>query len=83
MDLSLHPLLLDQHRLVALSGLSACVDGQVAMCTFHNGLLAGGELLAGHGWAGGAKPFSGGSLSIPGPSSATEISWRFFKEYAW
>jgi polyhydroxybutyrate depolymerase len=60
-----------------------CQNGQVAMCTFNSPLLGGGELLAGHGWAGGAKPLLGGSFAISGPSSATEISWNFFKQYAW
>jgi len=61
-----------------------CAEGgQVAMCTFQNGLFGGGELLRGHGWAGGSKAGSGDLFSIPGPSSATELSWSFFKKYAW
>ena len=61
-----------------------CKNGQVAMCSFKQP-PQGGELIMGHGWAGGARPAgaSGGSFSINGPSSATEISWNFFKQYAW
>ena len=60
-----------------------CQRGQVAMCSFDEPLLGGGELLTGHGWAGGAKALVGGAFAISGPSSATEIAWSFFKQYAW
>ena len=61
-----------------------CAPGaQVAFCTFNEPLLGGGELLSGHGWAGGSKSGSGDLFSIPGPTSATEVSWAFFKKYAW
>ncbi|MET0341555.1 MAG: hypothetical protein ABW252_11190 [Polyangiales bacterium] len=61
-----------------------CAEGgQVAMCTFNRPLLGAGELLAGHGWAGGSKAGSGDLFSIPGPASATELAWAFFKKYGW
>jgi polyhydroxybutyrate depolymerase len=57
--------------------------GQVAMCTFNEPLLGGGEMLRGHGWAGGFKAGGGDLFSIPGPANASELSWNFFKKYAW
>lgn len=61
-----------------------CAPGaQVAMCTFNEPLLGTGELLMGHGWAGGTRSGSGDLFAIPGPESATEIAWGFFKKYGW
>lgn len=61
-----------------------CVEGgQVAFCTFTEPSGGMGELLLGHGWAGGYNKATGGNFAIPGPTSATEISWDFFKRYAW
>jgi len=62
-----------------------CTEGgQVAMCTFREPLGGGGEWLLGHGWAGGAKTGRPGDrFSIAGRASATELSWKFFKKYAW
>ena len=51
----------------------ACpADGQVELCTFEG---------MGHCWAGGAA--SGGIYACPNRGSATELEWRFFKQYAW
>jgi polyhydroxybutyrate depolymerase len=57
-------------------------DAQVALCTFQEP-PAGGELIVGHGWAGGAKNGEGASFAIAGTASATELGWAFFKKYAW
>ena len=54
-------------------------DAQVAFCSFDIPLDGGGTLLAGHGWSGGApNPFS-----VTGTTSASELGWEFFKEFAW
>jgi polyhydroxybutyrate depolymerase len=45
-------------------------DGQVELCTFT---------LMGHCWAGGAASLFGCSAY----ASATQLEWRFFKQYAW
>ncbi len=46
-------------------------DGQVVLCLFDN---------LGHAWAGGA---AGLQFSDPNYASATQLSWSFFRTYAW
>jgi poly(3-hydroxybutyrate) depolymerase len=59
-------------------------DGQVAMCTFNVPMQSmGNEPYVGHGWAGGSKQGMGASFAIPDVESASELSWSFFKQYAW
>jgi polyhydroxybutyrate depolymerase len=60
------------------------VDGQVAMCTFT--IPIGGtrdEAYPGHAWSGGSKLGMGASFAIPETESASQLSWDFFKRYAW
>lgn len=55
-----------------------CPDhAQVAFCTFNEAPTS--EAVAGHAWSGGAPH----DYSHPESASATEISWGFFKEFAW
>lgn len=57
-------------------------DGQVAFCSFT--IPSGGnETFAGHAWSGGSKAGMGSQFAIPQTESASELSIRFFKEYAW
>jgi polyhydroxybutyrate depolymerase len=60
-------------------------DGQVAMCTFQIPDGDRNELYPGHAWSGGSKAGSaaGGTYAIPETASATQLSWEFFKNYAW
>ena len=58
--------------------------GQVGMCSFA--IPAGSsEPYPGHAWSGGSKQGSAGgaNYAIPATESATELSWAFFKKYAW
>jgi len=60
-------------------------DGQVALCSFT---LPAGEprmLFAGHGWSGGSKAGTAGGadFAVAATESASELSWAFFKEFAW
>jgi len=59
--------------------------GQVAMCSFANPTGMRSEPYAGHGWSGGSKMgASGGApFAIPETASATQLSWEFFKKFAW
>jgi polyhydroxybutyrate depolymerase len=59
-------------------------DGQVAMCSF-NAPMTGtrNELYVGHAWSGGSKVGTGAAFAIPETESASELSWSFFKQYAW
>jgi polyhydroxybutyrate depolymerase len=61
-------------------------DGQVAMCSFTNPTVGTRtEAFPGHGWSGGSKQgvANGGAFAIPETASASELSWEFFKKYAW
>lgn len=59
-------------------------DGQVAFCSYQVPPEGGGELILGHAWSGGAQNApSGGSFAIPGTESASELTWKFWKKYAW
>jgi poly(3-hydroxybutyrate) depolymerase len=59
-------------------------DGQVAFCSYELPAGGGGELVEGHAWSGGAQDVpSGGSFAIPGTASATDLTWAFWKKYAW
>jgi len=59
-------------------------DGQVAFCSYDLPPEGGGELVLGHAWAGGKQNVpSGGSFAIPATASATELTWAFWKKYAW
>ncbi|HKP63377.1 MAG TPA: PHB depolymerase family esterase [Polyangiales bacterium] len=58
--------------------------GQVGMCSFM--IPAGrSEPYPGHAWSGGSKDGAAGgaNFAIPETESATELSWAFFKKYAW
>jgi polyhydroxybutyrate depolymerase len=58
--------------------------GQVVMCSFM--IPAGrSEPYPGHAWSGGSKQGTSGgaNYAIPESESATELSWAFFKKYAW
>lgn len=59
--------------------------GQVAMCSFASPGGDRSELYPGHAWSGGSKAGSagGGKYAIPETASAAELSWEFFKTYAW
>jgi poly(3-hydroxybutyrate) depolymerase len=59
--------------------------GQVAMCSFMNPAGMRSEPFVGHGWSGGSKMGAamGASFAIPETESATQLSWQFFKRYAW
>lgn len=60
------------------------VDGQVAMCTFTIPMEGTrNETYPGHAWSGGSKLGMGSSFAIPETASASELSWAFFKLYAW
>lgn len=61
-------------------------DAQVAMCTFTiptDGTRS--EAYSGHAWSGGSKDGSahGFPFAIPETESASELTWSFFKKYAW
>jgi poly(3-hydroxybutyrate) depolymerase len=65
---------------------SGCPSGgQVAMCTFTIPTGVRSEPYAGHAWSGGSKQGSASSANyaIPETESATELSWAFFRTYAW
>jgi polyhydroxybutyrate depolymerase len=60
--------------------------GQVGMCSFT--IPTGGvrnEAYAGHAWSGGSKDgvAMGAPFAIPETASASQLSWEFFKKYAW
>lgn len=57
-------------------------DGQVAFCSF---MIPGGgnEAFAGHAWSGGSEVGTGAQFAIPQTENASELSFRFFKQYAW
>jgi polyhydroxybutyrate depolymerase len=58
--------------------------GQVTMCSFNVPMPSmSNEMYIGHGWSGGSKLGTGAGFAIPGTESATELSWSFFKQYAW
>ncbi len=67
-------------------------NGQVAMCSFTGldgevpeNLLDSieAELPAGHAWSGGSIDGENPLAAISVTESATELSWAFFKEFAW
>jgi poly(3-hydroxybutyrate) depolymerase len=60
-------------------------NGQVAMCTFSPNPPQSDEAFKGHGWSGGYEPQPVGlsGYAIPETESATNLSWEFFKKYAW
>jgi polyhydroxybutyrate depolymerase len=60
-------------------------NGQVAMCSFMVPPGMRSEPYMGHAWSGGSKQGTSGgaSFAIPETESATELSWAFFKKYAW
>jgi polyhydroxybutyrate depolymerase len=57
-------------------------DGQVAFCSF---MIPSGsnQAFAGHAWSGGSAMGSGSQFAIPQTEDASELSFRFFKQYAW
>lgn len=59
--------------------------GQVAMCSFTNPSGSRKELSPGHAWSGGSKTgeANGAPYAIPETESATNLSWDFFKRFAW
>jgi poly(3-hydroxybutyrate) depolymerase len=57
-------------------------DGQVAFCSFS--IPSGGnDTFPGHAWSGGSEAGMGAQFAIPQTESASELSFRFFKQYAW
>jgi polyhydroxybutyrate depolymerase len=60
-------------------------NGQVAMCSFTIPSGMRSESFPGHAWSGGSKQGSSGGapFAIPETESASELSWAFFKRYAW
>ena len=60
-------------------------DGQVAFCSFTIPPGMRTESFPGHAWSGGSKEgtANGAAFAIPETASATELSWSFFKQYAW
>jgi poly(3-hydroxybutyrate) depolymerase len=59
-------------------------DGQVVYCNFDiptTGMRD--EPFAGHAWSGGAKIGDSEGFAIPETESASELTWTFFKKYAW
>jgi polyhydroxybutyrate depolymerase len=60
-------------------------SGQVGMCSFTIPAGMRSEPFPGHAWSGGSKQGSAGgaNFAIPETESATELSWAFFKKYAW
>jgi polyhydroxybutyrate depolymerase len=57
-------------------------DGQVAFCSFTVP-PGGNETFAGHAWSGGSEMGTGSQFAIPQTENASELSFRFFKQYAW
>lgn len=58
-------------------------DAQVAFCTFAIPPGIRTELIDGHAWSGGSKGGLGADFAIPETESATQMTWDFFKQYAW
>ena len=60
-------------------------NGQVAMCSFMVPAGMRTEPFMGHAWSGGSKQGTSGgaSFAIPETENASELSWAFFKRYAW
>ena len=58
-------------------------DGQVAYCVFEIPSSENGATFPGHAWSGGAKIGDSAQFAIPDTESATELTWAFFKQYAW
>lgn len=56
-------------------------DGQVGLCLFATPDTSDSQTFRGHGWSGGSTQAA--SFAIPETESATELSWSFFKKYAW
>lgn len=56
--------------------------GQVGFCTFTTP-EGGNESFRGHAWSGGSELGSGAQFAIPQTESASELSFQFFKRYAW
>jgi poly(3-hydroxybutyrate) depolymerase len=57
-------------------------DGQVGFCSFM--IPSGGnDSFPGHAWSGGSEGGMGAQFAIPQTESASELSWSFFKQYAW
>lgn len=57
-------------------------EGQVAFCLFTIP-ANGNETFQGHAWSGGSEQGSGAAFAIPQTENASELSFRFFKQYAW
>ncbi|MEY4575415.1 MAG: hypothetical protein RL701_118, partial [Pseudomonadota bacterium] len=64
-----------------------CAPGaQVGFCLFNLPMgMRVNESYPGHGWSGGSKEgvANGGAFAVPETQSASELSWSFFKTYAW
>lgn len=58
-------------------------DGQVGMCSFTIPSGMRSEAFPGHAWSGGSKDGMGAPFAIPETASTSELSWAFFKRYAW
>ncbi len=79
---------LARDRWVARNGCSAEVESRAVKggtCDYHRGCPAHGQVALchfdwmGHAWAGGA----GGANADPDMESASELAWKFWREYAW
>lgn len=59
--------------------------GQVAYCAFDAPPARSDQTFPAHAWSGGDKdgPAGAGEFAIPETENATELSWKFFKEFAW
>lgn len=57
-------------------------DGQVAFCSFTIPPERMSGSLPGHAWSGGSIT-ANSSFGIPETESATQLSWDFFRKYAW
>ena len=58
-------------------------DGQVAYCEFEIPAAERSASFPGHAWSGGTKMGPSAQFAIPDTESATELTWQFFKKYAW
>jgi len=57
-------------------------EAQVGLCTF-SAPVEGDDAFRGHAWSGGSELGSGAQFAIPQTESASELSFQFFKQYAW
>jgi poly(3-hydroxybutyrate) depolymerase len=68
-------------QLRVLQGLSSRRPGGVLLVHHSGG--AHEHAFPGHAWSGGVTTGTGAAYAMPETESATELSWDFFKIYAW